>query len=270
MKTTRQARVSPGAAPDHGAPAVERAVQVLLRLAQSPQGLGAQALADATGTPRATLYRIVRVLNSHGLLQSAPGQEGVFQLGPTLARLGAQVAAPRDLATLARPAMLQLARSIGETVKLAVRDGQDAVTLAVADSGLDARVTSRAGTRLPLHMGASQRLLLAHAPAEVVRAVLGRPLERRTARTFSDAQRLRQSLDKLRMTDSVQGHGEGIDGVGAAATLVRGAGDEVLGVLVAVYIHTGKGATQLHKIAQAVEDAAQQLSAWQLPAQARP
>jgi len=34
--------------------------------------------------------------------------------------------------------------------------------------------------------GASQRLLLAHAPAEVQRRVLARPLEKRTARTFCE------------------------------------------------------------------------------------
>ena len=264
MKTTRQAADRPIA--DPGAPAVERAVQVLLQLARSPKGLTAQALAEATATPRATLYRIVRVLNTHGLLQAVSGRDSVYQLGPTLARLGAQVAGPRDLATLVRPVMQRLARALGETVKLVARDGAEAVTLLVADTDLDARVTSRPGTRLPLYIGASQRLLLAHAPLEVVRKVVTGTLERRTSRTFVDARRLRQSLDKLRMTDSVQGHGEGLDGVGAAATLVRGADDAVLGALVAVYIHTGKSAAQLHNIARAVDAAAQEIATWQLPA----
>jgi len=254
---------------DTGAPAVERAVQVLLRLGQSPRGLSVQALAEATGTPRATLYRIVRVLSAHGIVVPGNGQDGLYRLGPTLARLGMQVAAPRDLVTLARPVMQELAGQVGETVKLVARDGLEVVTLAVADTELDARVTSRAGTRLPLHLGGSQRLLLAHAPAEVLRAVLAAPLARTTARTFSDPKRLRASLDKLKMTDSVQGHGEGLDGVGAAGTLVRGAGDEVLGALVAVYIHTGKSAAQLKKIALSVEEAAQDISSWQLTAQTR-
>lgn len=261
MGTIRQA--SPDA--DSGAPAVERAVQILLAVAAEPAGLGAKALGSATGMPRATLYRILRVLLAHGLLQTTPGRDVTYQLGPTLARLGRQVDAPRDLLTLARPVMQRLARDIGETVKLVARDGLEAVTLAVADSGLDARVTSRPGTRLPLHMGASQRLLLAHGGPALWREVLGRPLEGRTARTFNDPRQLRASLESLRRTDSVQGHGEGIDGVGAAATLVRGSDDAVLGALVAVYIHTGKGLAQRRGIAQAVERAAQEMSAWQLP-----
>ncbi|MFT3720546.1 IclR family transcriptional regulator [Pseudorhodoferax sp.] len=262
MEAARQARSAPA---DSGAPAVERAVQLLLALSATPDGLGAQALAAATGMPRATLYRVVRVLLAHGFLQAAPGRDGLYRLGPALARLGAQVQAPRDLVTLARPVMQRLARTVGETVKLVVRDGLEAVTLAVADAELDARVTSRTGTRLPLHMGASQRLLLAHADAALWRQVLARPLERRTSRTFGDPQQLRQSLELLRRTDSVQGHGEGIDGVGAAATLVRGAGDVVLGALVAVYIHPGKSTARRRAIAQAVEAAAQEISAWQLP-----
>lgn len=265
MQAQRQAGQSNG---DSGAPAVERAVQLLLTLSAAPAGLGPQALAEATGMPRATLYRIVRVLLAHGLLQSAPGREALYRLGPTLAQLGAQAGSPRDLVALAQPVMQRLARQVGETVKLIARDGLQAVTLAVAEADLDARVTSRTGTRLPLHVGGSQRLLLAHGGAVLWRQVLASPLERRTVRTVADPQRLRQSLELLRRTDSVQGHGEGIDGVGGAATLVRGAGDVVLGALVAVYIHSGKGSTQLRSIAQAVEAAAQEITGWQLPAPA--
>ena len=263
MPSARQASPAPA---DSGAPAVDRAVQLMLALAAAPEGLGAQALADATAMPRATLYRIVRVLLGHGLLQAAPGREARYVLGPTLALLGAQVTTPRDLPTAARPVMHRLAQQLGETVKLVVRDGLEVVTVAVADTGLDARVTSRTGTRLPLHMGASQRLLLAHAGPAIWRQVLAAPLERRTARTLNDPQALRDSLEQLRRTDSVQGNGEGIDGVGASAALVRGAQDVVLGALVAVYIHTGKGAVRLRAIAQAVDAAAQEISAWQLPA----
>jgi DNA-binding IclR family transcriptional regulator len=253
---------------ENGAPAVERAIRILQMLGAEPQGLSAQALASGSLTPRATLYRIIRVLAAHEFVRPVLGKEGVYELGPEMARLGAQAPAPRDLLTAASPVMSQLAHKLGETVKLIVRDGHDALTVAVADTGLDARVTARTGARMPLHIGSSQRLLLAHSPAGVLRAVLGAPLEKRTARTVAEPTALRKSLDKLRMVDSTQGHGEGIEGVGAAATLVRGADEVILGALVAVYIQPGKTPAQLLRLRTAVASAAEAISGWRLPAQA--
>jgi DNA-binding IclR family transcriptional regulator len=261
MPTLRQSPSDSG-----GAPAVERTVQLLRLLGDAPQGLAAQHLAAGSGMPRATLFRFLKVLGSHGFVQSEPG--GVYRLGPAVAQLARHAAQPQDLPSAARPVMQRLARELGETVKLVVRDGTEALTLAVGDSGLEGRVSSLVGTRMPLHLGASQRLLLAHAPADVQRRVLAAPLEKRTARTFADPALLRANLQRLKMGDSVQGHGEGIDGVGAAATLVRGAGDVVLGALVAVYIQPGKTPARLKAIAAAVELAAQEVSGWELPPQA--
>jgi len=203
-------------------------------------------------------------LLARGFLQLAPEQAGLYQLGAGLVQLGGQAPRPRDLVELSRPVMQRLALSVRETVKLVVVDGLDALTLAVADTGLEARVMSRVGTRMPLHIGVSQRLLLAHLPAAVIRQLLAGRLEKRTVRTITDPVELRASLEPLRRVESAQGQSEGIDGVGAAATVIRGLDDTLLGALVAVYIHTGKSTTQLAALRQGVERAAQQISSWQV------
>lgn len=237
---------------------------MLLAVAAAPAATSLHALADATATPRATAYRIVRTLMQHGLLKAGPGRRGEVMLGPAAGLLGGVATPERDLVSAARPVLERLALELGETVKLVVRDQLCALTVAVADTGLDGRVVSRTGTRVPLHIGASQRLLLAHAPAATVRAVLAGPLERRTSRTVVDGATLRSKLALLRRVDSEQSHGEGIEGIGAAACLVRGAGDVPLGALVAVYVHAGKGRAQLERIREAVVRAAGQVSGWGL------
>lgn len=250
------------AATESAAPAVDRAVRLLELLGTQPRGLGGQALADAAGMPRATLYRVLKVLAAHRFVQQAT--DGGWQLGPALARLGQRASGPADLLGAAPPVMHRLAAEVGETVKLVVVDGVEALTVAVADPSLEARVTARIGTRVPLHIGGSQRLLLAHADKATWRQILAGPLERRTARTVVDPAKLRTSLELLRRGDSEQSAGEGIDGVGAAAAVVRGSGDQVLAALVAVYIHAGKPPRQLQQIRSQVEAAAAQLSALRL------
>ncbi len=247
---------------DSSAPAVERTIDILQAIGANTEGLSAQALASRTGTPRATLYRILKVLLARGVVQQVDGQSGLYELGPALAQLVGQSQPPRDLVELARPGMQRLAFSVRETVKLVVVDGLEALTLAVADPGLEACVSSRIGTRMPLHIGVSQRLMLAHLPATVLRQVLSRPLERRTPRTMIDPAVLRASIESLRRVDSAQGQSEGIAGVGAAATLLRGSQEEVLGALVAVYIHTGKTAAQLESLRERVARAAAEISSW--------
>ena len=249
---------------ESAAPAVERTVQLLRLLGEQPQGLSTQQLAEITRTPRATLYRILGVLTAHGLVQQAEEGQARYQLGPAIAKLGRQAPQPRSFVALAQPLMERLAQTVRETVKLVVVDGLDALTLAVVDTGLDARVTSRVGTRMPLYVGASQRLLLAHAGADLQRQVLALPLTPRTSRTLIDPQRLHASLAKLRLEGSSQSHSEGIDGVGAASALVRGACEVVLGAIAVVYIHKGKSAAQLRDLRAAVEATAREISAWQL------
>jgi DNA-binding IclR family transcriptional regulator len=249
---------------ESAAPAVERTVQLLRLLGEQPQGLSSQHLADITRTPRATLYRILGVLTAHGFVQQAEEGQGRYQLGPAVAKLGRQAPQPRNFVALAQPLMERLAQAVRETVKLVVIDGLDALTLAVVDTGLEARVTSRVGTRMPLYIGASQRLLLAHADPDLQRRVLALPLVPRTSRTLIDPQRLQASLDKLRLNETSQSHSEGIEGVGAASALVRGAGDVVLGVIAVVYIRKSKSAAQLRTLLEAVEATAREISAWQL------
>ena len=50
-------------------PSLERAIELLLMLESAPEGLSAQSLMVQTDTPRATLYRILRVLGHYGVVQ---------------------------------------------------------------------------------------------------------------------------------------------------------------------------------------------------------
>jgi DNA-binding IclR family transcriptional regulator len=98
----------------------------------------------------------------------------------------------------------------------------------------------------------------------VIRQILAAKLEKRTSHTITNPAVLRASLESLSRAESAQGQSEGSDGVGAAATLIRGSQDQLLGALVAVYIHTGKTAAQLTAFSLAVEQAAQEISSWQV------
>jgi len=245
---------------DNSMPALQRAIGILEYLEQTPGGGNAAAIASATGVPRATLYRILRVLKQHGFVADATTPSGAVVLGPALARLGAQVAAPRNLISAAHYAMATLCDRVNETVKLVVRQGDEAVTLSVSHPSNDLHVASRVGARLPLWLGASQRLLLAHAPPEVAERVLAAPHERLASGTITDAAQLKAELGTLRQRGWATGVNEGVEGIGAIAAAVHGADGQVLAALVTVYIDAGKHQAQRNAIQRETIEAAATIS----------
>jgi IclR family acetate operon transcriptional repressor len=228
-------------------PALSRGLAVLRELAARPQGAGAADLARVVGAPRATLYRLLRTLIAEDFVRADPRTPGRYLIGPAIARM-AGGGAERDLVAIARPAMDALAASLGETVKLVVRDGLEALTAAVSVPERDSCIASRPGARLPLYVGASQRLLLAHAPPDVQRRVLEGPLRRIASRTITQPRRLRAELDALATRREFASHGEGVEGVGAAAALVGASDAEPRAALVAVYVHASQNVRRLAEI----------------------
>lgn len=240
---------APGPASAAAAPALRRGLALLRAIARDG-GSTPSALAQRVRMPRATLYRLLAVLVDEGWASVDP--PGRYRGGPRLAELAP---AHRDLVADARPVLERLAAALGESVKLVLRDGHEAVTVA-AVVPRDNCIAARVGTRMPLHVGASQRLLLAHAPAAVREGVLAGPLERRTRRTIVSPERLRRDLEALGRRREVASHGEGIDGVGATAALVGRPGREPLAALVAVYVYASQSARSLARLRRAVAEGA--------------
>ena len=241
---------------DNSIPALERGLAVLHHLAEHDDGVTAGELGEAIEVPRATLYRILRVLRAHEFVLPTADDASRLVLGPGLARLARHVRGSRDLVATLQPAMDRLAESIGETVKLVVREDAVALTVAVSHSGNDSRIAARIGTRLPLYLGASQRLLLASAPAKVVDRVLAGRLDARASRTLTDAPTIRRGLPALRRRGWASTHSEGVEGVGAFAAAIVGLQAECLAALVAVYVHAGKSAAERARIKSLTLEAA--------------
>ncbi|MGB6103909.1 MAG: IclR family transcriptional regulator [Pusillimonas sp.] len=241
-------------------PALERAIQVLERLSEHSAGLSAVALAEQSGIPRTTLYRILRMLAGKGYVSVSGANTNAYVLGPALARLASRVPIHDDLAARAKPVMHALSAKLAETTKLVVREGIETLTTAVVHSGYDARIASRVGTRLPLYVGASQRLLLSRAPDEIIEAVLAGSLKPYASGTITKARELRAIIQRLKTQDWETGRNEGPEGVGTVAALVSEPGVELRAALVVVFVERGKCERDIHLMRDATVEAARALS----------
>ncbi|QFZ21729.1 IclR family transcriptional regulator domain-containing protein [Saccharothrix syringae] len=170
-----------------------RGLAVVEAFRHAPGGLSASAAAELTGLPRATARRALQVLCDTGY---AVNDGGRFALLPAVLDLGYARLSRLTLAELAQPHLAGLAASLGESVSMAVLDGDDVRYVARAAATRVMRVDITVGTRFPAHATSMGRVLLADLPA-ADRAPLLRRAERLTRHTVVGEPALQTTLDEV-------------------------------------------------------------------------
>jgi len=118
--------------------------------------------------------------------------------------------------------MRRIAKETGETVSLIIHVDLRGVCIEQVCPERELRYVNTLGRPVPLHAGASRKVLLAFLPKEIVESVLAAPLERITDHTVIDANQLRQQLAQIRRSGYAISHGEHIEGVSGIAVPVWG------------------------------------------------
>jgi IclR family acetate operon transcriptional repressor len=178
-------------------PATLRAVSVLEALVAAER----PSLAELTGMvrlPKPTLYRMLGMLESAGLVIREPGARR-YAPGPRLAALGRNVMLNGSLRGARRAVLARLVEDIGESCNFTMLDGAEVIYVDRVESAWPLRMTLAAGTRVPLHCTASGKLLLAFLPKparEKLTAELG--LVRYTPTTITERARLAAELARIR------------------------------------------------------------------------
>jgi DNA-binding IclR family transcriptional regulator len=179
------------------APSVTARVFALLgAFGEHHRALRLTDLAARSGLPLSTTHRLVAELVAHGALRRL--DSGEYVVGRRLWDLGMLAPVQSGLREAASPFLHDLYGATLETVHLAVRDGLETLYVDRLAGHASVPIVSTIGSRLPLHSTGVGKVLLAHAPADVRQAVLGRPLRRFTPYTVTTPGRLRQQLDRVR------------------------------------------------------------------------
>ncbi len=147
---------------ERGAKTLDNGLRVLEAVAGRPDGSTISDLAQTVGIHRTVAYRLLATLTDHALVSRDP--DGRYRLGPAAAVLTTAVRA--DLQQTARPRLRALAESSGATAHLTIRDGPNAVSIAVVEPlHAQMHVAYRVGSRHPLTVGAAGLAILIGSPA---------------------------------------------------------------------------------------------------------
>ena len=179
-------------------PATLRAVSVLEALVAAERPA---ALAELTGMvhlPKPTLYRMLGMLETAGLVIREPGARR-YAPGPRLAALGRNVMLNATLRAERGAILARLVEEIGETCNFTMLDGAEVMYVDRVEAAWPLRRTLPSGSHVPLHCTASGTLLLALLPKATRERLLAQlPLTRYTESTITDPKRLAAELARIR------------------------------------------------------------------------
>ncbi|MDD7968908.1 IclR family transcriptional regulator [Actinomycetospora lemnae] len=174
---------------------VDRAVTILEMVAARGE-VGITEIAEGLDVHKSTASRLVAALQHRHLLEQL-SDRGKYALSFGIVRLAAATTGRLDMARLGQPVCQRLAEVLGETVNLAITDGEAGITVAQEFGTATIASQNWVGRRSPLHATAAGKVLLAWAPEDERRAVLRRRLARYTDDTITEVVALRTELARV-------------------------------------------------------------------------
>lgn len=187
------------------------------------------------GYSQSKTYRLVRTLTQYNLLREENGT-AQYTLGLNTLRLGLLAKGQLNLASLAKPFMRELSLRTKETVLLTAINGTRGVVLERVESEEPVRYSIfQPGATIPLHAGASSKILMAYLPEdEWNRIIKTEGLKRYTPHTITDKDELKAHLKEIRRKGYAFSDQEIDRDVRAiAAPILNGLGELVAGLSVA-------------------------------------
>lgn len=180
---------------DHSVQSVDRAVSILQVLAaRGPSGV--TEIAESVGIHKSTVFRLLATLESRGLVEQN-GERGRYRIGYTMVELAGGASQVSDLSALSHPICQELAAAVGDTVNVAIRDGDDVISIEQA-IGTSIMSIDWVGRRTPIHATSAGKLFLAHMSPDEVADVFAKSPRKYTPQTIVDPARLAAELEKVR------------------------------------------------------------------------
>lgn len=210
---------------------LSKGLSVLEAVAKAGRPLKVSELSAMLEVPRATVYRLIEPLEAGGYIRRNESTREYY-LWLKLLQLGEKVRNSLEVRTLAYPMMVELRDEVGLAVHLVMRDGDEAVYVEKVESNRPVRLYTQIGRRVPLHVTACPRALLAFCSDDEIEAYISKTeMVAYTASTVADAETVWAKVREIRRSGYSIAFGELEPETAAIAVPVRGNRGEVIASL---------------------------------------
>lgn len=155
-------------------PAATRALKVLTFLAGQPDPVPLERIARACDLPRSTAYHLLAAMIAEGYVVHL-AEDRRYGLGVAAFEVGSGYTRQAPLQRIARRRLASLVDHVGQSAHLAVLHGRDVLYVVEERAPGRPPLVTDIGVRLPAHLTASGRALLAALPPAQVRALYPSP-----------------------------------------------------------------------------------------------
>lgn len=202
-------------------PAATRTLRVLRFLAAQPAPVTLDRIATACDLPRSTAYHLMDAMEAEGFVVHLP-EEHRYGLGVAAFEVGSGYSRQEPLARIARRPLARLVDATGQSAHLAVLHGRDVLYVLEERAVGRPPLVTDVGVRLPAHLTASGRAILAALPKPQVRALFPdrSAFSTRTGLGPASPSALRALLVDTRRRGHATEHGEVTPGFASVAAAV--------------------------------------------------
>lgn len=196
---------------------LKRALEILHILGGENKKYSLGEISELSGLPASTVHRLLSTLKSERFVVQDE-LSSLYYLGPVLIPLGIKASNYIHLRELALPIMKKLSEKTEEDSYLTVSDNIKGVFIEHVSGQHHLKIVDPFGIEVPLHCGASKKVLLANKSDDFLNTYIKKELVKYTGNTCVNPDLLIEQLKKIKKDGYALTIGEYInDAVGIAA-----------------------------------------------------
>jgi DNA-binding IclR family transcriptional regulator len=236
-----------------------KAIDILETFGRDEPRLSLAEISERRGMPKSTTHNLLKTLLQRGFVEQVDGHR--YALGTAIISLTQSVRVNVELRDRAAPVLRRLAETTGDSVYLAILDGDLALYIYAVESSTRLQARTAVGNRVPLHCTSIGKSILANLPDDRFTAIVDRVgLPIFTNATITDPEVLRQELEQIRSQGYAVDRGEHEDGICCVGAPIFDAGRQVIASCSVSSTDEGVIDSQVEEVSKLVRYTAQQIS----------
>lgn len=235
---------------------LERAMTITKILASKANdaGMSISELSTKCDLPLSTLHRILQAMIKQGMVVQ-DSQTKHYHLGTIWMEIGLQVYDSMDYISKIRVELEQLARLVGESVYLNKPADLDTIIIERIDNPTNPiRIYDQLGIRVPMHIGAANKAILAALPPQRAKEILQQLVSK------EEMERIETQLEQIKAQGFAISHGERTVGTSAIAVAIFNGFGDIVGAISIGFVSFNVSTERIEQLTQQLITTGRQVS----------
>jgi IclR family transcriptional regulator, KDG regulon repressor len=177
---------------------LERALTILNKLSEYPDGIQITRLSEQVGLTKSTIHRLLATLSSMNYVVKDE-ETDKYKLGLQVLFLSRNLLNNSDIVTVSKPFLEKLSQEVNETVHLCIEDRGEVVYIDKIESTQTIRMYSRVGSRAPMYCTGVGKILLSDKNPDVFEEIVSKiNFIPKTPSTITSKEQFIEEIEKVK------------------------------------------------------------------------